>query len=236
DRRDEKRVGRLHDFREQRGLDSLQPDGGVGMPDAKVQVRQPPVGIGMPHRGYEDGHFLVTESNVWQRIEVPEEPARAIGELHLEDYQRGAGQVHGEKVGCVGHLVPPAQDQDGGEEGVRQEQLVHRPETGVFPQYFSQAASLYQDSVSARPVASGVRASQPSAAAARRVSQVHQRQRASATFSREIMPGWRVRCDHASAPRPTAYATLEGTRTTRSRRAMMRAAAAPSSLQETGWG
>src|ERR1035441_2766663 len=160
------------------------------MPDANVQVGQPLVRIGTPHRGYEQRHFLVTESNVWQRIEVPEEPACAVGELYLEDHQRGASQVHGKKTTGVGHPVPPAQDQDGGEDDVSQEQLVHRPEAGVFPQYFSQAASLYQDSVSASPVASGVRASKPSSAAARRVSQVHQRQRASATFSREIMPGW----------------------------------------------
>jgi len=75
----EKRVDGLQEFGEERGLDSLQPDGGINVPDAKVQVRQPLVGIGAPHRGNQQRHFLVTETYVRQRIPIPEEPACPIG-------------------------------------------------------------------------------------------------------------------------------------------------------------
>src|SRR5690242_18493361 len=134
--------------------------------------------------------------------------------------------------------APPAENQERRAGEIRQDDFVDRPEARVAlaqvrTQYFSQPASLYQARVAARPSSNEVPATYPSSSAARRVSQVQDMHRASATFSRETIPGFPLHRAHTSAHAPTAWATPKGTVNTRGVRAMMRAAEVPNWRQET---
>ena len=78
-------------------MNALQPDGRVCVSDSKIEIGEPLVCIGVANRGYEQGHFLVTGSNEWQRVPVPEYPRSGVGAFHLVDDRGAANQVGGKQ-------------------------------------------------------------------------------------------------------------------------------------------